>query len=121
MHNLAANVPDGRGPAFHGRSTAVCRTPPWAVGREPARGIVIHSAKDFPSATRCFEDNFEACIGHLEMLMNHRRAIQITNFEPRQMVAVSDDLDARYRARVGPADTLSASVRSEQIASSSRT
>ena len=121
MHNLAANVPDDRSPKFNGQATAACKTPSSAIARELAGGVVTDPAKGFPSATRCFEDNFEACIGYLRMLMNHRRASQITNFDPRQMVAVRDNLDAEHRAQVGPADTPSTSDRSDHMASSSRT
>ena len=39
-----------------------------------------------PSAVACFEDDFEACIGHLRMPINHRRAIRTTNLLERLFV-----------------------------------
>ena len=40
-------------------------------------------AKEVPSAVQCIEDDFEACIGHSRMLINHRRAIRTTNLLER--------------------------------------
>jgi transposase-like protein len=36
-----------------------------------------------PSAVKCFEDDFEACIAHLRMPVAHRRAICTTNLLER--------------------------------------
>ena len=53
-------------------------------------------AKELPSAVRCFEDDFEACIAHLRMPINHRRAIRTTNLLERLF------LEERRRLKVLP-------------------
>jgi transposase-like protein len=39
--------------------------------------------RELPSATACFDDNFEACIAHLRLPIGHRRAIRTTNLLER--------------------------------------
>jgi transposase-like protein len=41
---------------------------------------------EVPSAVACFSDDFEACIAHLRMPVNHRRAIRTTNLLERLFV-----------------------------------
>ena len=41
---------------------------------------------ELPSASACFEDDFEACIAHLRMPITHRRAIRTTNLLERLFV-----------------------------------
>ena len=39
--------------------------------------------RDYPSATACFLDDFEACVAHLQMPMAHRRVTRTTNLLER--------------------------------------
>ena len=40
-------------------------------------------SRELPSATACFEDDFEACIAHLRLPVGHRRVIRTTNLLER--------------------------------------
>ncbi len=96
MRNLVAKVPDDVWPEFKGRVTAAYQAPSRAIARELAEGVVRDYAKELPSAVRCFEDDFEACIAHLRMPINHRRAIRTTNLLERLF------LEERRRLKVLP-------------------
>jgi transposase-like protein len=45
--------------------------------------VVAEYAKRFPSAVKCFLDDFEACIAHLRFPIAHRRVIRTTNLLER--------------------------------------
>lgn len=96
MRNLVAKVPDDAWPEFKGRVTAAYQAPSRAIARDLAEGVVRDYAKELPSAVRCFEDDFEACIAHLRMPINHRRAIRTTNLLERLF------LEERRRLKVLP-------------------
>jgi len=56
---------------------------------------VARYGKQYPSAVRCFEEDFEACIAHLHCPPGHRKIIRTTNLlerlfgeERRRMKAV---------------------------------
>ena len=83
MRNLVAKVPDDVWPEFKGRVTAAYQAPSRAIARDLTEGVIRDYAKELPSAVRCFEDDFEACIAHLRMPINHRRAIRTTNLLER--------------------------------------
>jgi len=40
-------------------------------------------ADSLPTAVRCFDDDFEACIAHLRLPVNHRRSTRTTNLMER--------------------------------------
>ena len=86
MRNLAAKVPEDLWPEFKARVTAVYQAPSRAIARDLANGVVADYQSELPSASACFEDDFEACIAHLRMLITHRRAIRTTNLLERLFV-----------------------------------
>ena len=86
MHNLAAKVPEDLWPEFKARVTAAYQAPSRAIARDLANGVVADYQAKLPSATACFEDDFEACIAHLRMPITHRRAIRTTNLPERLFV-----------------------------------
>jgi transposase-like protein len=45
--------------------------------------FVARFERDYPSATKCFLDDFEACIAHLQLPIAHRRATRTTNMLER--------------------------------------
>lgn len=47
------------------------------------RSVVGRFEKAAPSAVRCFEGDFEACIAHLHCPPSHRRVIRTTNLLER--------------------------------------
>ena len=67
MRNLAAKVPEDLWPEFKARTTAAYQAPSRAIARDLASGVVADYQVELPSASACFEDDFEACIAHLRM------------------------------------------------------
>ena len=96
MRNLVAKAPGDVWPEFKGRVTAAYQALSRAIARDLAEGVIRDYAKELPSAVRCFEDDFEACITHLRMPINHRRAIRTTNLLERLV------LEERRRLKVLP-------------------
>ena len=45
--------------------------------------FVTQYERDYPSATACFLDDFEACIAHLQLPIAHRRVTRTTNLLER--------------------------------------
>jgi putative transposase len=45
--------------------------------------FVARYERDYPSATACFLDDFEACIAHLQLPIVHRRTTRTTNLLER--------------------------------------
>lgn len=86
MRNLAAKVPDDIWPEFKARATACYQAPSRAIARDLADGVVADFEAGLPSAVACFMDDFEACIAHLRMPVDHRRAIRTTNLLERLFV-----------------------------------
>ncbi len=48
--------------------------------------MVADFEAELPTAVACFRDDFEACIAHLRLPVNHRRAIRTTNLLERLFV-----------------------------------
>ena len=86
LRNLAAKVPEDLWPEFKARATAAYQAPSRAIARDLATGVVADYQTELPSASACFEDDFEACIAHLRMPITHRRAIRTTNLLERLFV-----------------------------------
>jgi putative transposase len=86
MRNLAAKVPTDLWPEFKARATACYQAPSRAIARDLAAGLVADFAAQLPTAVRCFEDDFEACIAHLRLPVTHRRATRTTNLLERLFV-----------------------------------
>jgi transposase-like protein len=83
MRNLAAKTPADLWPEFKARVQASYQAPSRAIARDLARGVVADYGAMLPSAVKCFQDDFEACIAHLRMPVAHRRAIRTTNLLER--------------------------------------
>jgi transposase-like protein len=96
MRNLAAKVPEDLWPEFKVRATAAYQAPSRAIARDLAEGLVSDYETDLPSAVACFTDDLEACIAHLRMPVNHRRAIRTTNLLERLF------LEERRRLKIIP-------------------
>ena len=86
MRNLAAKVPADLWPDFKARATAAYQAPSRAIARDLAAGLVADFEAQLPTATRCFMDDFEACIAHLRPPVTHRRATRTTNLLERLFV-----------------------------------
>ncbi len=86
MRNLAVKVPEDLWPDFKARATAAYQAPSRAIARELAEGLIQDYQSELPSAVQCFQDDFEACIAHLRLPVNHRRATRTTNLLERLFV-----------------------------------
>ena len=74
------------GPEFKARATACYQAPSRAIARDLAAGLVAEYETQLPTAVRCFQDDFEACIAHLRLPVIHRRATRTTNLLERLFV-----------------------------------
>ncbi len=95
MRNLAAKLPETIVAEFKKAAKAAYQAPSVAMARVLAEDLRDRFGKKYPTATRCFEDDFEACIAHLHCPSNHHRYIRTTNLlerlfgeERRRMKAV---------------------------------
>jgi transposase-like protein len=86
MRNLAAKVPADLWPDFKARATAAYQAPSRAIARDLAAGLVADFEAQLPTAVRCFQDDFEACVAHLRLPVTHRRATRTTNLLERLFV-----------------------------------
>lgn len=83
MRNLAAKVPAER----INEVTAHARAAYQAISPMAARNAADEFRRlyenEFPSALACFEDDFEACIAHLQLPIAQRRVTRTTNLLER--------------------------------------
>ncbi|MDW8468440.1 MAG: transposase [Burkholderiales bacterium] len=69
-----------------GQRRGPCRLPGGqseACRRWPEDDFVARYEREYPSATACFLDDFEACIAYLELPIAHRRTARTTNLLER--------------------------------------
>ena len=83
IRNLEAKVPAELWPEVKGQAHAAYRASSPALARLTKDEFVKRFEAELPSATRCFLDDFEACISHLRLPIAHRRAIRTTNLLER--------------------------------------
>ena len=83
MRNLQSKVPDAEWPEFRERVKASYQAPSREVARMMRDVVVSEYEKRFPSAIKCFLDDFDACIAHLRFPIAHRRVIRTTNLLER--------------------------------------
>ena len=83
MRNLQSKVPDGEWPEFREKARAAYQAPSREVARMLRDVVVAEYETRFPSAVKCFLDDFEACIAHLRFPIAHRRVIRTTNLLER--------------------------------------
>lgn len=83
IRNLEAKVPAELWPEVKGQAHAAYRASSPALARVTRDEFVKRFETELPSATRCFLDDFEACIAHLRLPIGHRRAIRTTNLLER--------------------------------------
>jgi putative transposase len=97
MRNLAVKVPADQWLEFKALVTACYQAPSRAIARDLRAGIMADYAESLPAAVKYFDDDFEACIGHLRLPVTHRRSTRTTNLierlfgeERRRMKIVSE-------------------------------
>lgn len=83
MRNLGGKLPDDARRAVLDAARAAYQAPSPAMAEVLRDDFVARYESEFPSATKCFLDDFEACIAHLHFPVAHRRAIRTTNLLER--------------------------------------
>ena len=83
MRNLASKLPDDIRVEFEQAARASYQAPSKAMARALREDLVERFEKRLPTAVRCFQEDFEACIAHLDCPPAHRRSIRTTNLLER--------------------------------------
>lgn len=83
MRNLMAKLPDEIRWEFKEAAKAAYEAPSPALAEILREDLVARFERDYPSATACFLDDFDACIAQLQCPPNHRRVIRTTNLLER--------------------------------------
>lgn len=83
LRNLQSKVPEERQREVIPAARAAYQAPSVALARLAAAEFSKSWARELPSAVACFEDDFEACIAHLQLPIAHRRVTRTTNLLER--------------------------------------
>jgi len=83
MRNLESKVPEADWPEFKARVKAAYHAPSRETAQVLREDLVSRYAASHPTAVRCFEEDFEACVVHLRYPLAHRRVIRTTNLLER--------------------------------------
>ena len=83
MRNLEAKVPGEVWREVKGAAYAAYQGGSPKLAELARDDFVMQYERDYPSATACFLDDFEACIAHLQLPIAHRRATRTTNLLER--------------------------------------
>lgn len=83
MRNLAAKLPDSARAEFTQAARAAYQAPSPALARVLKDDLVERSQKAYPTAVRCFVEDFEACIAHLACPPSLRKVIRTSNLLER--------------------------------------
>jgi len=83
VRNLEAKVPAEAWREVKGAALAAYQAGSPKLAQIAKEDFVERYERDYPSATSCFLDDFEACIAHLQLPIAHRRATRTTNMLER--------------------------------------
>lgn len=83
MRNLLGKVPAELQEEVKQLADAVYHAPSPAIARALREDFIGRFEKALPTAVRCFDEDFEACIAHLYCPPGHRRAVRTTNLLER--------------------------------------
>ena len=83
MRNLEAKVPDEVWRELKGAAYAAYQAGSPKLAAMAKDDFVTQYERDYPSATACFLDDFEACVAHLQLPISHRRVTRTTNLLER--------------------------------------
>ena len=96
LRNLEAKVPAERWREVKAGALAAYHASSPTIAALAAEEFTTTWATELPSAVKCFEDDFEACIAHLKLPVAHRRATRTTNLLERLF------LEERRRSKTIP-------------------
>ncbi|MGH7947387.1 MAG: IS256 family transposase [Opitutaceae bacterium] len=83
IRNLQSKVPDEIWREIKGAALAAYQAGSPKLAAMAKDDFVSRYERDYPSATVCFLDDFEACVAHLQLPMAHRRVTRTTNLLER--------------------------------------
>ncbi|MEW6125402.1 MAG: IS256 family transposase [Pseudomonadota bacterium] len=83
MRNLQCKVPEDVWPEFKARAYACYRAASPTLARMLRDDLAATYGHELDSAIRCLDEDFEACIAHLQFPLAHRRTIRTTNLLER--------------------------------------
>jgi putative transposase len=96
MRNLEAKVPAEMWRELKGAAYAAYQAGSPKLAAMAKDDFVSQYEREYPSATQCFLDDFEACVAHLQLPMSHRRVTRTTNLLERLF------LEERRRTKIIP-------------------
>lgn len=96
MRNLEAKVPAEVWREIKGAAYAAYQAGSPKLAAMAKEDFVTQYEREYPSATQCFLDDFEACVAHLQLPMSHRRVTRTTNLLERLF------LEERRRTKIIP-------------------
>jgi transposase-like protein len=83
IRNLQSKVPEEVWRELKGAALAAYQAGSPQVAQMLKDDFVARYEREYPSATACFLDDFDACIAHLQLPIAHRRATRTTNMLER--------------------------------------
>jgi len=83
IRNLEAKVPAEAWRELKGAALAAYQAGSPKLAQIAKEDFVARYEREYPSATACFLDDFEACIAHLQLPIAHRRVTRTTNMLER--------------------------------------
>ena len=83
MRNLEAKVPGEVWREVKGAAYAAYQAGSPKLAIMAKDDFVAQYERDYPSATACFLDDFDACVAHLQLPIAHRRVTRTTNLLER--------------------------------------
>jgi putative transposase len=83
IRNLQGKVPEEAWHELKGAALAAYQAGSPKLAQMAKEEFVARYERDYPSATACFLDDFDACIAHLQLPIAHRRATRTTNMLER--------------------------------------
>jgi transposase-like protein len=96
MRNLEAKVPGEMWREIKGAAYAAYQAGSPKLAAMAKEDFVAQYEADYPSATKCFLDDFDACVAHLQLPISHRRVTRTTNLLERLF------LEERRRTKIIP-------------------
>ena len=96
MRNLEAKVPGEMWREIKGAAYAAYQAGSPKLAAMAKEDFVAQYEREYPSATQCFLDDFEACVAHLQLPISHRRVTRTTNLLERLF------LEERRRTKIIP-------------------
>ena len=83
IRNICNKLPEDARAAVKGAARAAYQAPSQPMAQLLRDDLVERFGADHPAAVRCFQEDFEACIAHLQCPPSHRRVTRTTNLLER--------------------------------------